>query len=324
MNWVVPYIDQPISFWQSLTPLVGRDGLIAYFPLPDSPIGTGRPRQPNQHLQEFLSFTSLSKAVLLNPVALPQPVEMLLPDLSDRLKRLWEEHGIQEAVLADALLAVRLRETLPQYRFTASTLLDIVTPAQVAMLQGAFDCVIPGRRAVRDLRALRLLREAFPGRIRLLVNEGCLPGCPYRVQHFFEMNSCIPLPGSLCAGLLAKQPWLALTGAWILPHHLKMFAGLYDEVKFAGRVTLQSPEKYRGVLSAYVNGSPLAPYEVGGGPALAGVCGAVSEEFFTRTLNCEKDCGQCNDCSDYYEKHIRGQENVNHMEVTHEEWRSER
>jgi hypothetical protein len=132
-----------------------------------------------------------------------------------------------------------------------------------------------------------------------MVNEGCLPGCVYRTQHFFEMNSADPMPESLCAGLLEREPWLALTGAWVLPQHLDLFDGLYDELKLDGRVTLQDSGHYLRVLSAYVNRTPLDLAEIGGGPATAPGVPPISREFYAHTLTCAKTCASCDVCRAY-------------------------
>jgi hypothetical protein len=112
-----------------------------------------------------------------------------------------------------------------------------------------------------------------------MVNEACLGGCPYRTQHFFERGHGDWFPESLCGPLLEVQPWLRLTGAWILPQHLRFYEGVYDRLKLAGRVTLQDPQKYVAVLGAYVNRRSMTPDAIGGGPASVLQAATISDEF---------------------------------------------
>ncbi|MBA4387378.1 MAG: hypothetical protein C0404_05315 [Verrucomicrobia bacterium] len=300
MNWVLPYIDQPVEFWDTVRSVLRGEPFKVYFPMPDSPIGTGRPKQPAARMSDFLRETGLQKSVLLNPVVHARPVAEMAKGLIERLRVLHGEFNVGEAVVTDPLLAFRIREALPAMQLAASTLMEIASPRQLAMLGGVFDAITPSGRIMRDIRALQRLRKAFPGRLRLMVNEGCLPGCPFRIQHFYEMNSGASRPGSLCVEALRAAPWLGLTGAWILPQHLHLFEGLFDEIKLAGRVTLQDPVKYRRVLAAYNNRSFLLPRDIGGGPATDFDVAKVTEVFYVRTLRCEGRCTSCAVCAEYY------------------------
>jgi hypothetical protein len=140
-----------------------------------------------------------------------------------------------------------------------------------------------------------------------------LPGCLYRVQHFYEMAYSEFHPQSLCRSLLMQQPWLRLIGGWVLPQHLKFYDGLYDSLKLAGRVTLKDPGRYRRVLGAYIDRSPLMPKEIGGGPASVVEDLDISEAWFEQTLRCSKECTDCTICRDYYEQ--AGRENRDKSDV---------
>lgn len=305
-QWVLPYIDQPLAFWQSVAD--DYPGLIreVYFPMPGNVIGSGQPPQPDAHLHRFLSHAPLPRSVLLNALTLPRPVEAIAPAVIEALKRLHGEYGLAGATVANLALAMRIREAVPEVPLTASCLMQIALPSQAAMLGGIIDTLVPDTRIVRDLPALKTLKEAFPGRIRLIVNESCLPGCPFRVQHFHEMDSGFPYPLSPCAETLRRHPWMRLTGGWILPQHLHLYDGAYDELKLSGRVTLRDPRRFRRVVDAYVRRRPLAPSDIGGGPASVLDQIEISESFFATTLTCGRNCHECSLCPDYYAAAIEG------------------
>jgi hypothetical protein len=289
-----------MTFWESIAQ--DYEGLIreVCFPLPGGRIGSGAPTQPDGHLQEFLRRAPLPRAALVNPIVLAQPVDTVAPAIIDTLKRLHGDYGLSGATVTDLALAMRIRGAVPDLPLTASCLMQIGRPNQVPLLEGVIDTVVPDTRIVRDLPALTALKAAFPGRIRLMVNESCLPGCPFRVQHFYEMGSGFPRPLSLCAEVLEKHPWLRLTGGWVLPQHLHLYQGTYDELKLAGRVTLRDPEKFRAVLKAYVHRLPMLPRDIGGGPASVLEPMEISESFFAKTLECDHQCHTCSLCRDYY------------------------
>ncbi len=300
-RWVAPYVDQPLAFWEKLYQDFGGFVKAVYLPLPGGPLGSGRPLQSSEYLYEFLRGSPFPASVLANSMLLPQPVEEVAPVVIEALRKLHGEIGLAGATVANLQLAARIREALPDLSITASVLMDIAQPNQVLMIEGICDTLVPASRVMRDLPALQALREAFSGRIRLIVNEGCLAGCPFRVQHFYEMGGASDNPRSLCNELLARHPWMRLTGAFVLPQHLHLYDGVYDELKLSGRVTLKDAEHYRRVLGAYIHRQPLLANEIGGGAASVLEPITISEEFFTHTLTCNRRCGECQRCPEYYD-----------------------
>jgi hypothetical protein len=302
--WAVPYVDQPLELWQTLKQELGASIKEVYFPL--AKIGNGRPPQPDRHRKEFLRWGGLPGAALLNPIILDRPVEKTAPIAIDELRSLFDQHGIRAATVVNLDLARHIRAALPELELTASVLMDIASPLQAAMLGDTFDVLVPSARIYRDRAALLALRASFPGRIRLMVNEGCIPGCPLRVQHFFEMRSGLVRPRSLCDALLARQPWLRLLGAWVLPQHLHLYDGLYDELKLDGRATLQDSGEYRRVLGAYVHRRPLPPNAIGGGPASMRTAIPVEESFVQSMLDAPSDRERCALAADYFHRMASG------------------
>lgn len=307
-RWVIPYVDQELDFWIEVRDRFGDQIREVYFPMPDRQFASGRSPQPQQFLVHFLRHAPLSKSVLLNPILLDQPVELVAPPALAALRHLRDEFGVQSVTVTNPTLARRIREALPDLFITASVLMGISTPLQVLMVQDVVDAISPDTKLLRDLAGLKRLRAAFSGEIRLLVNEACLPGCPFRIQHFYEMGYGSHYPQSLCEELLARHPWLRLTGAWVLPRHLRFYDGLYDSLKLAGRVTLRDPDRYFTVLGAYIRCEPILPTDIGGGPAspLDGV--DASDEWFEFVLNCDKRCDHCSVCRDYYAQFCASQE----------------
>ncbi len=298
-KWAIPYVDQPIDFWEDLADRFGPHVAEVYFPWPEILIGSGRPPLPRDHVTRFLRDSPFQRALLLNPIVLPEPIETLAPRLVSAVRKLDDQFGLASVTVSDLLLGRALHAALPHLSITASVLTDIQQPYQLLALDGICDTLVVASRTVRDLPALRALRQAYSGRLRLIVNEGCLPGCPYRTQHFYEMARGFSLPRSLCQSLLDQHPWLRLTGAWVLPQHLHLYDGLYDDLKLAGRVTLGDPEKYRRVLGAYIRREPLLPHEIGGGPAAPLEPLEIPESFFAHTLTCGKRCDRCDICRSY-------------------------
>ena len=305
-TWFIPYVDQDLSFWEEIADRFGPHVKAVYFPMPGGLSASGRGKQPDDHLEDFLRRAPLPKAVLLNPVVLTRPVDRIAPQVLPALKRLYADFGVRSVTVANPTLARLIREECPEFEIAASVLMGIARPAQVLMVQGCVDAITPDNSLVRDLGGLRRLREAFAGEIRLIVNEACIPGCPHRTQHFYEMGYGDFHPQSLCQQMLDEHPWLRLTGAWILPRHLVYYEGLYDSLKLAGRVTLRDRARYLTVLNAYVHREEILPRDIGGGPASVLEAIDMPDELFESILHCDKNCHTCSVCRDYYEQAIAG------------------
>ncbi len=304
-TWVIPYVDQSLEFWEEIRDRFGEWVKEVYFPVPDGRFASGRSRQPQRFLVEFLRYASLPKGVLLNPIVLPRPVERLMPEMLSTLHWLQDDFGVRRVTVTNATLARLLKETLPNWHVTASVLMGVASPAQAWLLQEHVDAITVDTRLVRDRDGLSALRLAFSGEVRMLVNEACLPGCLFRTQHFYEMGYSEDLPESLCQQMLEERPWLRLTGAWVLPRHLGYYDGLYDTLKLAGRVTLRDPARYMKVLSAYVDRAPILPRDIGGGPASPVEAIDVSDEWFEFVLHCDKRCHVCSVCQEQYGEALR-------------------
>jgi len=307
-TWVIPYVDQDLSFWQEIAERFGSQVREVYFPMPDGIIVSGRPPQPDRFLRAFLKHAPLPKAVLLNPIVLPRPIEEIGPQILSALAQLRDEWGVTAATVTSPALARLVRQQLPEFTLTASTLMGIASPMQAMLVQDCVDAITPDNTLVRDITALKRLRTAFCGELRLIVNEACIPGCPHRTQHFYEMAYSPTFPQSLCQQMLDERPWLRLTGAWVLPRHLRYYEGLYDTLKLAGRVTLHDREKYLTVLRAYVERGDILPADIGGGPASPLDAISISDAFFEFLLSCDKNCQTCSVCRDYYEQAVNRKE----------------
>jgi collagenase-like PrtC family protease len=210
--FVIPYVDQPVAFWEKLKKQFGKNIREVYFPIQHDCVGTGRPLLPIGNLYDFLSSRIFSTSVLINPVILPYPVEHLSDSILAMINHLNADFGVKSVSLTDIRLARLIRQERPQMNLTASVLMDIFTPQQASLLNGVFDTLVPASRVLKNLTVLKSLRKAFKGKIRLLVNESCLPNCLSRTQHFYEMsNREIQFPKSLCHETIAENPWITLT-----------------------------------------------------------------------------------------------------------------
>ena len=299
--WTIPYIDQPISFWQDLNSDFGTFIDQVYMPAPLDNISTGRPQQSEQYVHEFLKNSPFNISLLINPIIFFRPIEDVCDQVVEGLKDLYQNYSMIKAVTVSNLtLAEKIKKAIPELELNASVLMDIFAPNQFEYLDDVFDVLVPSSRITRDISALADMKRNFDGEIKLILNEGCLPGCVYRTQHFYEMCAQVDYPKSLCQSLLEKKPWLRLVGSWILPQHLHFYDGVYDKLKLSGRVTLQNPAYYRDVLAAYLFRQQRRVDRIGGGPVCGNYSVDISAGIFKKLIYCNKNCSSCSVCEEIY------------------------
>ncbi len=303
--FVIPYVDHPLDFWETLKTRFQPHIKEIYFPFIHEKVGTGRPALPDRHLIPFLESKILPVGLLLNPIILYKPVEEFIKTVFPALENLITKYDIKELTLSNLLLAQAVKKHFPSLTLTASTLMEICCEQQLSVIGDVFSTIVPSGKILRNINQLMILRQAFEGKIRLLVNESCLTNCIFRTQHFYEMSVPeIKFPHSLCARMLSEKPWMRLAGSWILPQHLHFFEGIFDEIKIDGRISLQQPERYFEVLKSYIDQTPLQPHQIGGGPASIYSPVNIESDFYKYTLFCRKNCDSCNVCKDYWTSKI--------------------
>ena len=153
-TWIIPYVDQGLDFWQEIEERFGERIREVYFPVPQGQFASGRPRQPEQFLFDFLGHASLPKGVLVNPIVLSRPVEVMAADILATLQRLGGDFGVRSVTVANPTLAGVIKDTLPDWHVTASVLMGIARPDQAWLIQDRVDAITVDNRLVRDLAGL--------------------------------------------------------------------------------------------------------------------------------------------------------------------------
>jgi collagenase-like PrtC family protease len=123
------------------------------------------------------------------------------------------------------------------------------------------DCLTIDRDVNRDLQLLRRIRAASGLPTKIILNEGCLSQCIYRLAHTNYMAHFRPdepayldatLPDAACARLLAQRPERVFRSPFIRPEDLRHYGGVADSFKLSTRVW--HTREIDRLLQAYVTG----------------------------------------------------------------------
>ncbi|MEW6556052.1 MAG: U32 family peptidase [Elusimicrobiota bacterium] len=174
----------------------------------------------------------------------------------------------------------------------------------------------------RNIDLIKQVKEQYKLEIKILVNEGCLPYCPYRIEHFSLMGL---LPYQLkderaavsvlqkygfCYWVHRKTPVYSLMSPFIRPEDIKLYEGIADVCKISGR-TMGDPVLPM-LCSAYFN----SEFDGNLYFLLDGATDYVRNNFkvdnkhfpddWGKTVShCKYNCSECNYCLKVAEKIIK-------------------
>ena len=230
------------------------------------------------------------------------------------------ENGLDGVTIANPLFIQKIRKEFPKLEITASVLSQIDS-VQRAMFFKNFGCnvITPDRDINRNLKLLKEIKEVG-FELKLMVNEGCLFKCPYRIFHFnlishWSKEGIIPKDYFFfnCQEITKMDPSQILKSQWINPENLEKYKETTNYFKITGRtrttewilntVTVYMKEELEGNLldimdsnldyvknkfGAYINNKELEKIK-----------------FFEKVLDCNKNCFKCKFCEELAKKVVK-------------------
>ena len=225
-----------------------------------------------------------------------------------------------------------LQRNFPEMEFVASVNLNADTLHKVEDLVSLFKFseIVIDRAFNKEPMMLRRISNLLKKRgirRKLLVNEGCLLGCPFKnfhdqligQTHYYDYSGFadytvgllkrspdveVLIPGLVetyaCGDIYQKEPWRLFASPIIRPEDLGFYDEYADSYKIAGRTG--STEAIIERIEAYATGSfdGSLPMLVDSMWLSKPIPNKGLDLNFT--LSCNKICSECNACRNYYEK----------------------
>ncbi len=235
------------------------------------------------------------------------------------LKFLNTKHNLKSVTIANPLYLQKIRKSIPKIKITAS-ILGYIGSVQRAMFYenlGA-DIITLDRDINRNFKILEEIKEATVCKLRLMVNEGCLFRCPYRLFHFnlishWSKKGDIPSDRFFfnCYHINKLDPSQILKSHWIRPEDLKKYKKITNFFKISGRT--RKTEWLVNVIKAYTEkkwdgnfldlmDSSLNEFKKS---YKCFIDNRDLDGFLDKVADCDENCLECNYCEDLAEKIVK-------------------
>jgi collagenase-like PrtC family protease len=251
----------------------------------------------------------------------------VLKSTMNYLERVFEEHGVEAITIANPLYIREVRRRFPDVEICASVLSDIdcVQKAVIFKKAGA-NVITPDVDINRNLPLLKRIKDAAQVEIKLMVNEGCLFRCAFRKFHFNYISHKSRNPDKTknvkpednvfslnCIQLSKSDPAQLLKSCWIRPEDAQRYGSITGYFKLVGRTSSKSMilrsldaymgESWDGDLLELMAGNL---YSVGMSHLMHLDNKSLDAvKFFEKITSCDKECSECDYCSEIAGKLIR-------------------
>lgn len=255
------------------------------------------------------------------------PVEYYDDEYFENLNPLLAFYGIKKVTVKNAYHTKMdaLRNYMPDIKLEASIncLYDTIQKVVQALDIFGYDEIVLDRSFNTRLDDIKELSCMYRPRIKfkLLVNEGCLPNCPFKVDHdnltasytcytkeyAAYLSKINPIPGNPihdlnynygCGSVFKEFPEKVLQSPIILPSMVDNYVDYIDYIKIAGR-TLPT-EAIKSRLEDYI--ARHDPQDILSlTDNAAGYNLKVSDtikRLYSYKLNCASTCYKCNVCKE--------------------------
>jgi len=200
--------------------------------------------------------------LLLNNVLLGIPhsnedLKIVIPKIQKYLEELNSDDILDRVTISNPYLLELINwkklpnvkiKTSVNFQIKSSKSIDLVNNLSHFWLDKNIDSIEIQKDLLRDMKSLNEIKKKIDKKTKLsiIVNEGCLIGCPYQMAHQLyafsfpskkeKINSDdILFNIAKCKYMTRAEPWRVLDANWILPLWLKYYTGLIDEFKLTDR-----------------------------------------------------------------------------------------
>ena len=302
-----------------------------YFPIPSAYLGSGRGHlQPESYARQIPLIIKKCKSLNIKSQILLNPLYEGKAGLSRHffnkiiryLKKL-QDSGLSSVVVVNPVYISRIRKELPDIIIESSVNCFVRTVEHALYLKGlGVDIITIDRDINRNIPLIKDIKNRTGLEIRIMLNEGCLSNCPYRIMHYNYLSAFHNSMRSkrdkkiikgvfydkFCIEIYKKNPLKIFRIPFIPPEAVAQYAPFADYYKLSTRTFSTAgietclkayiEENFRGNLLSLLDCPGLSFFEYVHYDTLK------NNNFFKRMLNCTLGCNSCAFCDSLFKKAV--------------------
>jgi len=299
---------------------VYRDNIESlYFPIPQIFLGSGRCiLEPKGYLNQIpqiikkCNSLEISSSLLVNATWEGEKglSKSFFKKLLDYIRKL-KELGLKSLVLTNPVYISKVKEEIKDIRIESSVNCYVKTVEHALYLKDlGVDVLTVDRDINRNIPLIKEIKERTSLKIRIMLNEGCLRNCPFRVMHYNYLsqktNPSVSRPmdslfvDAFCIQIYLRNPAKIFSVPFIPPDTLKYYISFVDYYKLSTRVF--STSRIELTLKAYINqdfkGNLLKILDCPGLSYFEYIDYRILKKnnFFEKMLSCSQRCESCDYC----------------------------
>jgi collagenase-like PrtC family protease len=335
-NWDLKFVDEIVKNGYPVVDL--------YASLPHSTIGGGRPSvilpgatkesivdQVGKIHDAGIQFTyTLNAPCMGGQEFLPETHRHMLDEL-----QFIQDAGCDGVVVSIPYIVELIREQFPKLKVRVSTIAKINSVNKAMYYEGmGANSFTPDVMINRDFKVLEAIVQATKMEISLLLTDGCLYECPYRLYHYGLMGHAsqtysnratyMDYPVISCSIDKLTKPAEVIKCRWVRPEDIPNYQEIgINTFKIGGRrlsterlldsVKAYSELKYEGNLADIIEGfsfsmsSNAGPRTAHEGRTIVTIDNTKLDGFidFFKTKDCASGCATCSYCEKWAEKAVK-------------------
>lgn len=311
-----------------------------YFPVNPQIIGSGRGGANHQYYDEFIKALivrareyNIKSNMIINPIGMSEIFadQNQYTKILNYIDFLANVFSLDYITVTNPILAKSIREIASSVKVVASVnmFINSFEGIKKAMQLGIQEFYID-RESNWDIEFIKSVKENFKNiKMRVMLNEGCIPNCVFRVSHF----DCVGLMQSEekfhefrryedkhrtmgCYASYMNDLSLILKTTMIRPEELKYYTPYVETFKVAGRTTPTNINEMR--IKAYGEGTYKGDFGLLIDNGIVKKALDVKEvfifnesfpqDYIERKFNCRKMCTTCGYCESVIKQLIRKKE----------------
>jgi hypothetical protein len=225
-----------------------------YFPIPGEYLGSGR------SIKETGSYSAQIPRIIRKCGSLKINSQLLLNATCEGkdgaskahfervlnfIKRL-KDKGLNSVVITNPVYIGMIKKRIKGLRIESSVNCYVRTVEHALYLKDlGVDVLTIDRDINRDIPLIRRIKEKTGLKLKLMLNEGCLGNCPYRISHYNLLAHGVTLPQKnmegvffdrFCIQIYTKDPSKVLRVPFVPPEEAGRYKQFIDYYKLSTRV----------------------------------------------------------------------------------------